>query len=63
MIIESFGIIGHYFQIKICTGKIIEPTSSMCSDNIIKVTAGLIASLTFVAELNNLREYLFERMD
>lgn len=30
----------------------------MCSDNIIKVTAGLIASLTFVAELNNLRELM-----
>lgn len=29
----------------------------MCSDNVIKVTAGLIASLTFVAELNNLRKH------
>lgn len=33
-----------------------DPTSSSSSDNVVKVTAGLIAAIPFFAEINNLRE-------
>lgn len=42
-------------QIKICTARILDPTSSASSDNIIKVTAGLIAAMPLYAEIENLR--------
>lgn len=44
------------FQIKICTAKIVDPTSAALGDNVIKVTAGLIAAVPFFAEIDNLRE-------
>lgn len=43
-------------NIKICTAEIFEPCTSNASDNIIKVTAGLIASLPLVARVENLPE-------
>lgn len=43
-------------QIKICTAHILDPISTTSSDNVIKVTAGLIAAIPFFAEINNLRE-------
>lgn len=33
-----------------------DPTSAASSDNIVKVTAGLIAAIPFLAEIDNLRE-------
>lgn len=39
-----------------CTTRIIDPSPSNSSDNVIKVTAGLIAALPFVAEIDNLQE-------
>lgn len=45
-----------YSQIKICTARILDPTSAASSDNVIKVTAGLIAAIPFLAEIDNLRE-------
>lgn len=33
-----------------------DPTSTTSSDSAIKVTAGLIAAIPFLAEINNLRE-------
>lgn len=45
-----------YFQIKICSARILDPTSTASSDNVIKVTAGLIAAIPFLAEIDNLRE-------
>lgn len=43
-------------QIQICTAVILDPTSTASNDNIIKVTAGLIAAIPFYAEIHNLRE-------
>lgn len=43
-------------QIKICTARILDPTSAASSDNVIKVTAGLIAAIPFFAEIDNLQE-------
>ncbi|XP_053670022.1 integrator complex subunit 4 [Anopheles nili] len=44
-------------NIKMCKARIIEPTeSSYSADNVIKVTAGLIAAVPFVAELENLQQ-------
>lgn len=48
-------------QIKMCTAEIVEPSPSNSSDNTIKVTAGLIASIPFVAEIENL--YNVQRKD
>lgn len=45
----------HEIQIKICTARILEPSPS-ASESIVKVTAGLIAAMPFVAEIQNLRE-------
>lgn len=54
---QRIKIIFEFFvQIKICTARILDPTSAASSDNIIKVTAGLIAALPFVAEIDNLRD-------
>lgn len=33
-----------------------DPTSAALSDNVVKVTAGLIAAIPFFAEVDNLRE-------
>lgn len=41
-------------NIKMCIARIIEPTGSL--DNVLKVTAGLIAALPFFAEIDNLHE-------
>lgn len=44
-------------NIKMCKARILEPSeSSFNSDNVIKVTAGLIAAVPLVAELENLQE-------
>ncbi|KAL9696900.1 hypothetical protein quinque_000341 [Culex quinquefasciatus] len=44
-------------NIKMCKAHILEPSeSSGSTDNVVKVTAGLIASVPFVAELENLQE-------
>lgn len=43
-------------NIRMLTANIIEPCPQMSQDNVIKVTAGLIASLPFVAEMKNLQE-------
>lgn len=43
-------------NIKMCIANILEPCPQMSQDNIIKVTAGLIAALPFVAEIDNLQE-------
>lgn len=43
-------------QIKICTARILDPSPTASSESIVKVTAGLIAALPFVAEINNLRQ-------
>lgn len=37
-----------------CTAEILEPTAASCSENIIKVTAGLIAAIPIVVEITNL---------
>ena len=39
-----------------CTAKIIEPNEATSMDNILKVTAGLIAALPLYAEIENLQE-------
>ncbi|XP_036319593.1 integrator complex subunit 4 [Rhagoletis pomonella] len=43
-------------NIRMCVARIIEPCAQMAQDNVIKVTAGLIAALPFVAEFDNLQE-------
>ncbi|XP_075157218.1 integrator complex subunit 4 [Haematobia irritans] len=43
-------------NIKMCEANILEPCPQMSQDNVIKVTAGLIAALPFVAEIDNLQE-------
>lgn len=43
-------------NIKMCLANILEPCPQMSQDNTIKVTAGLIAALPFVAEIDNLQE-------
>lgn len=43
-------------NVRMCVANIIEPCPQMSQDNIIKVTAGLIAALPFVAEIDNLQE-------
>lgn len=43
-------------NIKMCMANILEPCPQMSQDNVIKVTAGLIAALPFVAEIDNLQE-------
>uniref|UniRef100_A0A6E8UZW3 Integrator complex subunit 4 n=1 Tax=Anopheles coluzzii TaxID=1518534 RepID=A0A6E8UZW3_ANOCL len=44
-------------NIKMCKARIIEPTeNSYSAENVIKVTAGLIAAVPFVAELENLQQ-------
>lgn len=40
-----------------CTARIIEPLSLNTQDNQIKVTAGLIAAVPLVAEIENLQEH------
>lgn len=40
-----------------CTATIIEPMDSHSEDNVLKVTAGLIASLPFVVHIENLQEH------
>ncbi|KAL9881613.1 integrator complex subunit 4-like [Glossina fuscipes] len=43
-------------EIKMCVANILEPCPQMSQDNVIKVTAGLIAALPFVAEIDNLQD-------
>lgn len=43
-------------NIKMCTAQVLEPTESNLSENIFKVTAGLIAALPLVVEIENLQE-------
>lgn len=43
-------------NVRMCVANILEPCPQMSQDNIIKVTAGLIAALPFVAEIDNLQE-------
>ncbi|XP_011201893.2 integrator complex subunit 4 [Bactrocera dorsalis] len=43
-------------NIRMCVARIVEPCAQMAQDNVIKVTAGLIAALPFVAEFDNLQE-------
>ncbi|XP_037937661.1 integrator complex subunit 4 [Teleopsis dalmanni] len=43
-------------NIRMCVANIVEPCAQVAYDNVIKVTAGLIASLPFVAEINNMQE-------
>lgn len=45
-----------FSQIKICTARILDPTTSTLGDNVVKVTAGLIAAVPFFAEIDHLRE-------
>lgn len=40
-----------------CTAKIIEPDEALSLENIIKVTAGLIAAMPLSAEIQNLQEH------
>jgi integrator complex subunit 4 len=40
-----------------CTAKIVEPDDATSMENIIKVTAGLIAALPLNAEIENLQEH------
>lgn len=40
-----------------CTAKIIDPDETSSTDNIIKVTAGLIAAVSLTAEIEDLREH------
>lgn len=42
---------------KICTAKIVEPDEATSTENIVKVTAGLIAALPLTAEVENLQEH------
>lgn len=44
-------------NIKMCTARILEPNQSGSLDNVLKVTAGLIAALPFVAEIDSLQEH------
>lgn len=44
-------------QIKMCTARILDPSPLYSLDNQIKVTAGLIAAVPLVAEIENLQEY------
>lgn len=44
-------------QIKICTAKIVEPDLSSSLENVVKVTAGLIAAFPLTAEIKNLQEH------
>lgn len=39
-----------------CVGRIIEPNETSSNESIIKVTAGLIAAIPIVAEIDNLQE-------
>ncbi|CRK98495.1 CLUMA_CG011852, isoform A [Clunio marinus] len=48
------------FEIKMCTAKIIEPDNSTSVDNIVKVTAGLIAALPLTAEIVYLQDHQCE---
>lgn len=49
-------------SIRMCIANIIEPSPQMSQDNVIKVTAGLIAALPFVAEIDNLHETMKQDM-
>lgn len=40
-----------------CTAKIIEPNEQSSIENVVKVTAGLIAALPIVAEIENLQDH------
>lgn len=39
-----------------CIARILEPSTNSSTDNTLKVTAGLIAALPFVAEIESLQE-------
>jgi len=41
---------------KICTARIVEPDEASSMENIVKVTAGLIAALSLTAEIENLQD-------
>uniref|UniRef100_A0A1B0BF91 Integrator complex subunit 4 n=1 Tax=Glossina palpalis gambiensis TaxID=67801 RepID=A0A1B0BF91_9MUSC len=43
-------------EIKMCVANILEPCPQMSQDNVMKVTAGLIAALPFVPEIDNLQD-------
>lgn len=42
--------------IRLCTARILEPTAAQSADSAVKVTAGLIAALPFVADIDHLRQ-------
>lgn len=44
-------------QIKMCTAKITNPDEASSIENIVKVTAGLIAALPLTADIENLQEH------
>lgn len=39
-----------------CTARILDPSPNVSMDNVLKVTAGLIAALPFFAEIESLQE-------
>lgn len=43
-------------NIKMCTARILEPIEANSAENVFKVTAGLIAALPLVVEIENLQE-------
>jgi integrator complex subunit 4 len=45
-----------------CTARIIEPDEAMSNENIVKVTAGLIAALPIYAEIEQLQEHQRENL-
>lgn len=46
-----------FFQIKMCTARIIEPSLANSMDNQIKITAGLIAAVPMHVEIDHLQEH------
>lgn len=49
-------------NIKMCTATILEPTESNSAENVLKVTAGLIAAIPFVVEIENLQEMQMQNL-
>lgn len=45
-----------------CTARIIEPDEAMSNENVVKVTAGLIAALPIHAEIDQLQEHQRENL-
>lgn len=45
-----------------CTARIIEPDEALSNENVVKVTAGLIAALPIHAEIDQLQEHQREKL-